>query len=860
MEVTRVVTANPFVGPRPLGPGDPIFGRDREIRELRRMLSAERIVLLCSPSGAGKSSLISAGLIPELQDRFDVWLPTRVSLKPEDEVHAANRYVWSAAVGLEEQVPERLRRKPESFAASSLTEYVKDRPRRPGAPESIVLVFDQFEEILRTDPVDEKGRREFFRQLGDLLTDPNIWALFALREDFLAPLDRYCATLPTHLRYRYRIDLLGPEAAADAMEKTAQRGFEAGSGKPLEHAAFANDAMEKLVTDLSANSLYIEPLQLQVVCRGLWDRLPPGTSQISAQQVSEFANVTGALAKYYAGKMTEIAAGDLARERALRDWIESKLIARDGARGLVRRGEALGWEPDARLIQQVVDTHLVRAEQRAGAIWYELAHDRLVKPVRKDNAEWRDKHLAHVQKVATLWADQDKPSGLLMTGAALRDARRWAKQNPEAVTSVETEFLQASRAKNRTRQILQAGVLVMAVLLIALAIATWWAYRQTKQSRSRELAAKADSAFRSISPMDKLDGLILALGALYAWDTPEAMTALDLAWQENQGAKFTGHTANINALRWSADGKSLVSGDANGQVILWDTSTGRQSPNSPLLPVRNGLGVEGIDFRSDGAVAVAADDGAVRILNAATPSAAPACGKPPALDVAFGANGTTLGVACGNGTAVLSQSSRVLAGHSGAVNTIRFAPADRLVATGGDDGLVMLHNIDTGKTAAHWQSQGKVTALQFSPDGKWLAGTRLEKAAGRLFVWDTQTKMRRFETVANGDGAFSVDFSSDGSLIATGGLNGDVILWTADTGQQYLTLFNAGCDTGGDCRAHVAFDPTSMRIAIASGDKIWLHDLDLASVRQQAIAKLTKNRPEIQDDCRRILQSACPGF
>ena len=858
MEVTGEVTANPFVGPRPLGPGDPIFGRDREIRELRRLLSAERIVLLCSPSGAGKSSLISAGLIPELRDRFDVWLPTRVSLKPEDGIHAANRYVWSAAVGFEEEVPERLRRSPESFAASSLAEYVKGRPRRPDAPESIVLVFDQFEEILRTDPVDEKGRREFFRQLGDLLTDPNIWALFALREDFLAPLDRYCATLPTHLRYRYRIDLLGPEAAADAMEKTAKLGFETNSRKPLQADAFARDAMEKLVTDLSANSLYIEPLQLQVVCRGLWDRLPPGTSHISNEQVSEFANVTGALANYYAGKMTEIAAGDLARERALRDWIEAKLIARDGARGLARLGEGQGWEPDGRLIQEVVDTHLVRAEQRAGAIWYELAHDRLVEPVRKDNAAWRDKHLAHVQKVATLWTDQDKPSGLLMTGAALREARRWAKQNPEAVTSVETEFLEASGAKNRTRQILQAGVLVMAVLLIALAIATWWAYRQTKQSRSRELAAKADSAFRSISPMDKLDGLILALGALYAWDTPEAMTALDLAWQENQGAKFTGHTADITALRWSADGKNLVSGDANGQVILWDTSTGQQI--KALLPASNGLGVEGIDFRSDGAVAVAADDGAVRVVNASTPSPVPACAKPPAMDVAFGANGTTLGVACGDGTAVLSQSSRVLGGHSGAVNTIRFAPAERLVATGGDDGLVILHSIDTGNTVARWDNQGKVTALQFSRDGKWLAGTRLDKAAGRLFVWNAQKKVRQFETVANGDGAFSVDFSSDGSLIATGGLNGDVILWTADKGQQYLTLFNAGCDPGGDCRARVAFDPTSKRIAIASGDKIWLHDLDLTSVRQQAIAKLTKNRPEIQDDCRRILQSACPGF
>lgn len=46
---------NPFVGPRPLEIGQRIFGRDREIDELYYLLSAERVVLLHSPSGAGKS-------------------------------------------------------------------------------------------------------------------------------------------------------------------------------------------------------------------------------------------------------------------------------------------------------------------------------------------------------------------------------------------------------------------------------------------------------------------------------------------------------------------------------------------------------------------------------------------------------------------------------------------------------------------------------------------------------------------------------------------------------------------------------------------------------------------------------------
>ena len=50
--------ANPFVGPRPIENGQPIFGRELEIDQLYYLLSAERIVLFHSPSGAGKSSLL----------------------------------------------------------------------------------------------------------------------------------------------------------------------------------------------------------------------------------------------------------------------------------------------------------------------------------------------------------------------------------------------------------------------------------------------------------------------------------------------------------------------------------------------------------------------------------------------------------------------------------------------------------------------------------------------------------------------------------------------------------------------------------------------------------------------------------
>ncbi len=61
--------------------------------------ASERIVLLYAPSGAGKSSLVQAGLIPKLEDRFDIWGPTRVNQQPPPGV--ANRYTWGVLAGLD---------------------------------------------------------------------------------------------------------------------------------------------------------------------------------------------------------------------------------------------------------------------------------------------------------------------------------------------------------------------------------------------------------------------------------------------------------------------------------------------------------------------------------------------------------------------------------------------------------------------------------------------------------------------------------------------------------------------------------------------------------------------------------------
>ena len=161
--MTGTPTANPFVGPRPIQRGEPLFGRSTEIRELFDRLRARRIVVLHSPSGAGKSSLVQAGLIPRLEhEQFDVWKPIRVNLDPRGLFgvpEGTNRYLLSAMVSLEEELPPARRRSPAQLAGMDLADYLRTRPRRKGrAGRRVVLIFDQFEEALTVDPLAVEAR------------------------------------------------------------------------------------------------------------------------------------------------------------------------------------------------------------------------------------------------------------------------------------------------------------------------------------------------------------------------------------------------------------------------------------------------------------------------------------------------------------------------------------------------------------------------------------------------------------------------------------------------------------------------------------------------------------------------------
>lgn len=508
---------NPYVGPRSFDLRESLFfGRDRETRELTALLTARRVVLLHSPAGAGKTSLIQAALIPTLEKRkFFTHPPIRVS-KPAPP-GTANRYVHSAILSLAGGVGD-----PAVAVGTTLAGYLNGRPApvdARGNPLSEVLIFDQFEEVLTLDEHDRPAKREFFRQLAEVLevegdagTRPR-WALFALREEYLGIVVAGMRGMPTGSGAHYRLGLLDGEGALAAIRGPgASQGVTFAPGAAVRlvrqltgHKAADDDLPE--TDDAAVGGLAVEPVQLQVVCFRMWDKLGTRTV-VSPDDVDKLADVENALAGYYRDRVEQAAAKSGAGEAEIRNWCGSALITPGGVRAIVQEGPGLdpGLPPDA--ITQLVNAFLVRRDRKGDLAWLELSHDRLVEPVRRDNREWLAPRRRPFQIQADEWAARSpglERDWLLARGVSLLEAEQWATAHPAEVRDVDTEFIEQSRAVRTAGERVRTTfyqwlaritttVALVGVVLLVLAVRGWNAAdAAADEARKHEKKAKLET-------------------------------------------------------------------------------------------------------------------------------------------------------------------------------------------------------------------------------------------------------------------------------------------------------------------------------------------------------------------------------
>jgi WD40 repeat protein len=539
------VIQNPYVGPRPFTTDekDRFFGRDQEASQLIPLVIAERLVLFYSQSGAGKSSLINARLIPGLEQRNFKVLTGRVSGQAAEVVDAENVFTYNLLLGLEHAAGRGASLDAQRLAHMTLAEYLADLEIEPvtetapvgwngaaqqaaeeqvmlvdapqviGGLQPLALIIDQFEEIFTTNPGAWAQRVPFFEQLSRAMEeDPYLWVVLALREDYVAALDPYAPLLPGKLRARYYMQRMSYQAALEAV------------CKPVENLRpFDDDAAEELVHTLSLIAVgkdqnnrtvyepgqFIEPVQLQVVCFQLWEELKahPG-ERITREDLLGLARgkdlaqfISDALANFYENALAEVLKQfPTLSERKLRMWFLEELITEAETRNSVRQGkEVTGTAPNDmpnEVVKALQDRFIIRAEIRGQNTWYELSHDRFVVPVLQSNRAWIDRNPRPIETAAEAWLESGKDPSRLYDGRQLENAVAMWRANPDDLSESAVRFLEASQqatgARQRRRQQIAVGALTVLLLLVSTLAAFAYSNWRTVVAQKSTVEAAAE--------------------------------------------------------------------------------------------------------------------------------------------------------------------------------------------------------------------------------------------------------------------------------------------------------------------------------------------------------------------------------
>jgi formylglycine-generating enzyme required for sulfatase activity len=446
------------------------FGRDRAIADLLQALQQSALTVLQAESGAGKTSLLQAGIAPRLI--FAGHLP--LVIRPYD-VNPALKIKRELVADLSQTL---------GLQKAPLRDFLRQVSGILGEHAALVIMLDQFEEFFTR--LDDPDRDLFVRELADCLDDASLnvrWVL-ALRSEYFGNLADFRPRIRNPFENDYRLNRLTREEAHEAVEKPlARRG---------QH--FEDGLLDRLLTDLGKTD--VAPPQLQLVCSALYEVLPEGESVITAALYDQ----AGGAARILRDHLERVLSRDLqsAQRTAARQLLES-LITSEQQR-VIRTHEELvaeltrqGVTPQTLdvILNQLVDSRLIKVDETDSGPAYELAHDYLLGEIKLDPDVQKRKA---AQELLEQEVRAYRRYGSLLSADRLSVIENYRSEL--IVTDEAAQLIAASGAKlqqeqRRQRQLrLALALAVGAVAVILLAIGPGATLVRNAQNEARKAQAR----------------------------------------------------------------------------------------------------------------------------------------------------------------------------------------------------------------------------------------------------------------------------------------------------------------------------------------------------------------------------------
>ena len=563
-------------------------GRERLVAELAGKLAGTGIVMVTGASGAGKTSLLQAGLVPALARGVQVpgsssWpvISLTASARPLAGLADALASLYGRDPGA---IRQRL-----AAAPGEAHVLIREITRQAGDAARLVLIIDQFEQVFAADGPDERLERAAFieavctaatRPAGSRGEAP-ARVVIAVRGDYW---DR-CAAYRQLVRVMERNQLVvGPMSQASL--RLAIAGPAEASGVRVENAlidAIAADA-------LAAGPGAVLPLLSQALALTWENRDGDRLTREGYERAGRVARSVevGAEAVYggLQDKQREITRDLLRRMTAVGQ--DGKPGRRRVSAGELRAGRPKGQRAE---VGAVLDAFAGSRLVVLDADTAELAHDVLLEAwprLRGWLEEDRSSLILYGQLAedAARWRQDGKDSSRLYRGvqlAAAREAARvWAADPGRypPLPAAEAEFLRASeRAGTRGRwgRRMLAGALVL--LLIAVLAGAGLAVRSARgdasQLRTDSVSVRLAGRSAGLEAADPVTAALLAGAAWRIAPTAQARYGLLESLAQPVRGVLAAQAGVVTAVIASPDGKTLAAAYLNGTIRLWDAVSHR---------------------------------------------------------------------------------------------------------------------------------------------------------------------------------------------------------------------------------------------------------------------------------------------